>query len=244
MPDTDPAIAIGILQAAIIAIPFWLTSTQYLIHQQYADGDTQYRIPTAIMGSIAVLGFLSLLLAAQFSAFAMLSDAGKTVSAAIRLIMLFTAVSFAMLIWPMTLQMTADRHPYVAFKYGLTFAVFPSAIAVIYVIEPTGVLPALLLLAFLVLAFIVTSVYAFRILPWLNVHSHPETDATYPELVTAVVSTVYRRFSGTSGAVSSKEAERYRKVLERLGYSDAAVDAAIAYVRERYAKEDETEEPE
>lgn len=86
MATIDTSVAIGILQAAIVAIPFWLTSTQYWLRQSYDPGDSRFRLPSAFLGTSNAVGLLALLLAVRYSTDAVLADARDDVIIAIRLI--------------------------------------------------------------------------------------------------------------------------------------------------------------
>lgn len=234
MATTDTSVAIGILQAAIVAIPFWLTSTQYWLRQSYDPGDSRFRLPSVFLGISNAVGLLALLLAVRYSTDAVLADAGDDVIIAIRLIDLFTFVAFAMLIGAMGNQMAADDSPRVAFTYSMIFTILAPAIILVYIFG-FGWLIVLLI----ILLVVGGGVYRIKIRPWIVARTRNETADTYPELLAATMSTVYRVGSRTSGPLSQEEEAKYREALDHMGFGEEVIDAAIDYLQDTYAEDRE-----
>lgn len=150
-------VAMGILQATIIAIPFWLTTIQYWLQQDYEEGDPTYNVFSAAEGVGASMALLALLLAVRYSTDAVLPEVGSEVTHAIRLIDLFTVVAFGLLVALIGRKMAEESNAKLALKYSMTFTTVAPLFILLYIFAPPW--------QTLVISFTISAVYVYVIHP-------------------------------------------------------------------------------
>lgn len=225
MPATE--VTMGILQAAIIAVPFWFTSIQYWLQHSYQKGDARYRWTSALLGIGASMGLLALLLAIRYSTDAVLSEVGSDITTAIRLIDLFTIIAFGLLSSIMGDKMAEEENENLAFKYSMTFIfIAPLAIAAIifgYV---------LLLLGAIIIVLLVTSVYGLFIRPKINKYTREETDHIYPDLMVAIIDQM-DQLGGGREPLSSDREKQLRDLCAQFNMTEEDTELVINKLKER-----------
>lgn len=234
--STNEAAAVGILQAAILAMTFWLAGAQYWLQQNYEEGDERFRVTSVLLGTGNSIGIFSLLLAVRFSSDALLESTGGDVETAIRLIDLFTFVVFGMLVGMMGDKMVADDHPKLALKYTLTFSVLAPLTIGLYLFGFVWII-----LGVVVLSLISIFLYLGMIRPKIVAQTREETEKIYPEVMANGIATSYQLFRREEfGPLSRDDERRIRKMLEKWGVTDEGIAATLTHLRDRCGVERES----
>lgn len=98
---TEIQVASRVLQACIVAIPFWLTAVRYWISNivdEQGEGVEKFDFMTAFVYGSNVAGLLALVLAVNFSGDILTSGTGSQLQPILRLVNLFTLIAFGLLI--------------------------------------------------------------------------------------------------------------------------------------------------
>lgn len=230
MTSANTDIAVGILQAAIIAVPFWLTSTQYMLKQMYDDGDTHFRLTSIFFGSSAAIGLLSLLLAVRYSTDAVVSDVGGDVATAIRLVDLFTLIAFAMLVSVIADEMVEGSNPELTLKYSMTLTLV-SGLSVMLFVFGLGIVVGVVAIVFLV----TVAVYSLVLRPRIVALTRRESGGIYPDLLAATLGGWYRLFHRERlGPITPDIEDRYRSACEKMGLSEETINQTVEELKVRY----------
>lgn len=231
--STNEAAAVGILQAAILAMTFWLAGAQYWLQQNYEEGDERFRVTSVLLGTGNSIGIFSLLLAVRFSSDALLESAGGDVETAIRLIDLFTFVVFGMLVGMMGDKMAADDHPKLALKYTLTFSALAPLTIGLYLFGFVWII-----LGVVFLSLISIFLYLGKIRPKIVAQTRESSEKFYPELMANTIVSSYELVSRDKfGPLSLENELRLREMLEKAGMTEEGITATLQHLRDRCGME-------
>lgn len=233
--ETDIQVASRVLQACIVAIPFWLAANRYWINNLDSNeeaGKGSFEIMTALIYGGNAAGLFALVLAINFSGDILAEGGGSQLQPILRLVDLFTLVAFGLL-----LSSAADHlsdTPGTFLMYNLTALLVSSIIVIGYLWNIIAGIIALTVV--FVLGRRVESAYNYVNYKW---RIREDADSFYAELGTDLALRI-ASLSGSEADLLDVDEDafirRFTPILGREGAIDF-VDEIRRRERERFVRE-------
>ena len=233
--ETEIQVASRVLQACIIAIPFWLTANRYwinnLVNSEESDNDRFDFLTAFIYGSNAA-GLFALVLAINFSGDILAGGAGSRLQPILSLVDLFTLIAFGLL-----LSSAADHlseTPGTFLMYNLTALLVSSIIVVGYLWNFIAGIVALVVV--FVLGWHIEATYNYVNDKW---RTREDADSFYTNIGTDIALRI-ASLNGSDADLSGVNEEALtRRLAPFLGSEEAKqfVDEIRRRERERLVRE-------
>ena len=233
--ETDIQVASRVLQACIVAIPFWLAANRYwinnLVDSEEARND-RFDFMTAFIYGGNAAGLFALVLAINFSGDILAGGAGSQLQPILRLVDLFTLIAFGLLISSAADHLSETRGTFL--MYNLTALLVSSIIIAGYLWS--YIIGIIALAAVFISGGYIETTYNYTNHKW---RTREDTGSFYTDIGTDVALRV-ASLNGSDADLSGVDEDSLIRCLTPLLGSEEAkqfVDEIRRRERERWVRE-------